>query len=243
MTETTLGFEFHFGDYRLFFGGRDSKLENLQRAWPELRFLRARQVHGSVIHEVSKKSPDLTLQGDGLLSDEAGLALCSITADCVPVLMIAQGTPWFGAFHAGWRGVASRLIPLGIERLCALGARPSQIRIWIGPHILQNSFEVQGDVRDLILKARPPENPTGAISQWSDGPLFFDDSICSKAAEPGKFHVSLMAVLLEQIEALRVPLENVELELRDTMTDPAFHSARRDKEAAGRQLSWIARGT
>lgn len=242
MKETDLGLEFQYGEFRMSFGGRNSNVENLKKRWPDFRFLRAKQVHGSVIHEVGKKSPDYTLQGDGLISCEPGLALCSITADCVPVLIVASGTPWFGAFHAGWRGVAARLIPMGIERLRSVGADPSRLRIWIGPHLLQSSFEVQADVRDLILKSRPPDLLAKSVSEWSEGPFDSNEPhVCYAGEETGKFHVSLLNVLLEQIAALDVPLENVELELRDTMTDPAFHSARRDKDASGRQVSWIGR--
>lgn len=244
MTETECGIEFRWRDFLFFFGNRGAAVEKLRSLYPDLRFTRLKQVHGNLIREVDADFPDFSEEGDGLVSDQKGLALCSITADCVPVLMASEETGWFGAFHAGWRGVAARIIPAGVETLIAKGADPSRLKIWIGPHILQDSFEVEADVRDRILAGLPPEDlaPGVAVADWKPGGADARSaSVFYYEDPPGKFRISLIQVLLEQIAASGVPLENVEMELDDTRSNPEYHSARRDREKSGRQVSWIAK--
>lgn len=227
MIEHPNGLEISWGPFTVFFGNRHAQLLSLQQEFPALQFLRVKQVHGHVIHEVGHDFQDFAVEGDGLISNRTGTALCSISADCMPVLMAAPDIGWFGSFHAGWRGVAARIVPKGIEALIKKGASPEKLRLWIGPHILQDSFEVEADVRDQILAALP--EPTNSPTLF-----YYED-------RPGKFKFSLLQVVLEQVAALDVPLENVEMELDDTLTNEQFHSARRDKEKSGRQISWIAK--
>lgn len=225
MKENALGFEFNYGPCRFFFGTKNSQILNLKKQYPDLQFLRLKQIHSATVETVGASTPDYQLQGDALITADKGLALCSITGDCVPLLLYCPVTQRVAAVHAGWKGVASRIVPATIDRLCESGSPAESLRLWIGPHILQRSFEVERDVASQILNsiATTPENaPEIAV-----------------AKDNGRFDLSLLSVLLEQIASKGVPLENVEMELRDTKTDEQFHSARRDKELSGRQISWI----
>jgi len=241
MIEHACGLEYHWHGLRIFFGNKESALANLKTEFPELRFLRMRQVHGNRIQESTLETPDFQIEADGHITRQSGLALCSISADCVPVLMACSDSGWIGAFHAGWRGVAGRLIPLGIESLLAKGGLPQNLRIWIGPHILQDSFEVHADVRDQILRSLPPANLESTVASWESGQADAATASLYCYEDPlGQFRMSLLQILLEQISAVGVPLENVEMELDDTRSNLAYHSARRDREKSGRQISWIA---
>jgi len=51
-------------------------------------------------------------EGDALISERDGLALCVVTADCVPVLL--AGPDGLAAVHAGWRGIAGGVIPAAL---------------------------------------------------------------------------------------------------------------------------------
>ena len=226
--ETPLGFELKWNQYKAFFGKRDSQTQNLRQAYPHLQFTRLKQVHGNLIHEMTASSPDLEISGDGLISNSPKLALCSITADCIPVLMASAEKPWIGAFHAGWRGVASRIAPLGVEALKAKDVSPQSLRVWIGPHILQKSFEVEADVRDQILKSKSPSH--GNLSLI----------VHTHHEKPGKYFIKLVDILVGQLLEAGVRPENILNFSRDTKTDPLFHSARRDGLGSGRQVSWIA---
>jgi copper oxidase (laccase) domain-containing protein len=66
----------------------------------------ARQVHSA---RVLPACPGECGEGDALVAGGAEVALSVVTADCVPVLL--AGPEGIAAVHAGWRGIASGVIP------------------------------------------------------------------------------------------------------------------------------------
>ena len=96
------------------------------------------QVHGNKCVRVtqpwdSKTPPD----ADAMVSDIRGLTLGIKTADCAPVLFVADGI--IGAAHAGWRGALEGVLEATVE---AMNTPPSQISACIGPCIDKKSYEV-----------------------------------------------------------------------------------------------------
>ncbi len=67
----------------------------------------ARQVHGKTLVRVP--CPTERPEADALWSDEPGIAVGVVTADCVPVLLVSVTRPAVAAIHAGWRGSAARI--------------------------------------------------------------------------------------------------------------------------------------
>jgi purine-nucleoside/S-methyl-5'-thioadenosine phosphorylase / adenosine deaminase len=116
---------------------------------PALPIARATQVHGTTIleptNEIGEGETRLAGEGDILLTRRRGLALVVQTADCVPILLIAD--EGVAAVHAGWRGAAR-----GAARAAAaamkerLGAKPEGIRAYLGPAIGPCCYEVGGEV-------------------------------------------------------------------------------------------------
>ena len=86
----------------------------------------ARQVHGNTVLRVNKAPEDGAAgEGDALITNQPGLALCAQTADCTPVLLYDRETRSIAAIHAGWRGVVAEVIPAAIAALSgAYGTRP-----------------------------------------------------------------------------------------------------------------------
>jgi YfiH family protein len=118
-----------------------------------------RQVHSNTIHRVKASEAHgrllettegkAILEGDGLITDEAGVLLAAGTADCVPVLLVDPVRRAVGAFHAGWRGTAARIVELGVERMRAeFGSQPEDLLAAIGPSIGGCCYTVGQDVRD-----------------------------------------------------------------------------------------------
>ncbi len=97
---------------------------------------------------------EVTQERDGLITDEAGVALCVFSADCTPILLWDPAHHAIGAVHAGWRGTAG-----GIVKNCVLamarefGSVPSQMRAAIGPCIGACCFETDRDVPDAMRAA------------------------------------------------------------------------------------------
>ncbi|GAK32375.1 laccase domain protein [Iodidimonas nitroreducens] len=92
---------------------------------------------------------------DALISDQPGLLLGIVTADCAPVLLADPKAGVLAACHAGWRGAASGVIDATIEMMIAYGARPDRMSAAIGPMIAQASYEVGAEVRQAFLDQDP----------------------------------------------------------------------------------------
>ena len=73
------------------------------------------------------------------------------TADCTPVLVVDIKRRVVGAFHAGWRGTAARVVEKGIgEMRRQFGTDPSDLRAAIGPCIRKCCYIVGPEVRSGI---------------------------------------------------------------------------------------------
>ncbi len=108
-----------------------------------------RQVHSAIVHRVGNghAGEDAALAGDGLMTDEPGVAIGIQTADCVPVLVADRKRGAVAAFHAGWRGTLRRVIESGIGRMrVEFGSDPADLVAAIGPAIGQCCYSVGEEV-------------------------------------------------------------------------------------------------
>jgi hypothetical protein len=105
----------------------------------------------------SPDSPCLTArhEADGLVTNQRGIALCVLSADCAPVLMACPQTGIVGACHAGWRGAVSGIIQNTVDTMCSLGALRSDIQLVVGPAIQQQSYQVSAALTEPLLSAHP----------------------------------------------------------------------------------------
>ena len=87
-------------------------------------------------------------EGDAMVTAVPGLALCILTADCVPILFADAKAGVVGAAHAGWKGALSGVIEATLNAMETLGADRSDITAAIGPAIQQDSYEVGPEFRD-----------------------------------------------------------------------------------------------
>lgn len=108
------------------------------------------QVHSAKAVEVTE--PWRTRpQADAMVTKVPGLALCILTADCVPVLFADTQTGVIGAAHAGWKGAIAGICEATIDAMEALGAMRPNISAAIGPAIQQASYEVGPEFRDTFV--------------------------------------------------------------------------------------------
>lgn len=105
-----------------------------------------RQIHSDIVHLIGG-IPTLPLTGDGLITDSPGLVLAIQSADCLPVLLADFRKQAVGAFHAGWRGTAKRIVQKGVGMMrLAFGSDPEDIVAAIGPGIHACCYGVGEDV-------------------------------------------------------------------------------------------------
>ncbi len=103
-----------------------------------------RQVHSPTVHRAragARGEP-----GDGLWSDEPGLPLLAMSADCLPIAVVRRNRPHaLALLHAGWRGLAEDVIAAGVA---ALG--PGSKAAIVGPAIGPCCYEVGDEVSALF---------------------------------------------------------------------------------------------
>jgi polyphenol oxidase len=106
------------------------------------RLAQARQVHGTrVIEAQAGRDGDLP-DADGQVTAARGVAPMVLTADCLPVALVApEGV---AMLHAGWRGLAGGILAEGAGALRARGA--SRIAAAIGPGAGPCCYEVGDEV-------------------------------------------------------------------------------------------------
>jgi polyphenol oxidase len=89
-------------------------------------------------------------RGDGIWTDERGLPVLALAADCLPIVLArANGSgPALALLHAGWRGLLEGIAPAGVS---ALGG--SAVAAVVGPAIGPCCYEVREDVADRFRRA------------------------------------------------------------------------------------------
>lgn len=105
-----------------------------------------KQVHGNKVLQVTEAWPrDKPPEADALVTDQRGIGLGILTADCAPVLFADREAKVVGAAHAGWKGALAGVMEETVKAMCTLGAARENISAAIGPCIGPQSYEVSED--------------------------------------------------------------------------------------------------
>src|SRR3954471_10424682 len=115
---------------------RERVLENRERVaslagieWR--RFAQGRQVHGTSVRSLDgPPPPGEPPDADGQAASARGVAPIVLTADCLPVALVAPEA--VAMLHCGWRGLAGVIIAHGVLALRDLGAT-GDIAAAVGP--------------------------------------------------------------------------------------------------------------
>ena len=84
-------------------------------------------------------------QGDGLWTDEPGVPIGALAADCLPIALARSNgaAPALAVLHAGWRGLLGGIVASGVEAL-----REGQLAAIVGPAIGPCCYEVGDEVAE-----------------------------------------------------------------------------------------------
>ncbi|MFW2544187.1 peptidoglycan editing factor PgeF [Primorskyibacter sp. 2E107] len=124
---------------------------------PPEALMSVHQVHSPDVVTLTGALPDPRPKADALVTDQPGLALSILTADCQPVLFADADNGVIGAAHAGWRGARDGVLESTVDAMIALGADRDCIQAVIGPSISQRAYEVGPEFLDDFL-SDDPEN-------------------------------------------------------------------------------------
>jgi polyphenol oxidase len=167
------------------------------------------QIHSDISVQAHGRAGILG-DGDALIDDRPGNLLAVKTADCIPILLVDEGHCAMAAVHAGWRGTVARIAQSAV---CAMsnqfGTEPDRLYAAIGPGIGKCCYEVGAEV-------------------------------AAQFGENGPCHIDLAEANRAQLLEAGVPAERIYVaNLCTKCHGEDFHSYRRDKEHAGRMISFI----
>lgn len=111
-----------------------------------VRVVVPRQVHGATIVDAGAAAGD----ADGLVTTNAGVAPAVLVADCLPVVVAGAGG--VAVLHAGWRGLAAGILPLGVSALRERGVT-GPLEAAIGPAAGPCCYEVGEELRERFPDA------------------------------------------------------------------------------------------
>jgi YfiH family protein len=109
--------------------------------------------HGKSVRVVTE--PGLALPGDGLITEQKGLAIVALAADCVPFGLVDPVNGVIAVGHAGWRGVLANVMQALLDEFVASGAQLNHTQAIIGPAICAKCYEVPAERVEQFQDVRP----------------------------------------------------------------------------------------
>jgi YfiH family protein len=191
---------------------------------PVEKWVLPRQVHGCDVNEVGVEEAGRGAMDfasgipgkDGLVTRTKGLALGVLTADCVPIVMIAPRRHALAVVHAGWRGVLGGIAAAAARKLARLGGcQTREVYGLIGPHIGSCCMEVGAAVAESF------DERFNKAAIWS--------------SPEGKLFADLETACRSQLEEAGLIRGNVFSAGVCTMCDPGYFSYRGSGGTCGRQ--------
>ena len=183
---------------------------------PGGHFVYLQQVHGGRVGVLQSKHQGFQRlkQTDGVITNVPGLTLLALTADCLSIYFMAPG--WVGVVHAGWRGTRQKIAQTAVKLLMKKSkCAPSELRVIFGPSICGKHYEVGEEFKKYFSKS-------------------------SLTMRKGKYYLDLIQENRRQILRERVLLKNISNTTLCTISqNKSFYSFRKEKDAAGRMISFI----
>ncbi|MDR0288435.1 MAG: peptidoglycan editing factor PgeF [Clostridiales bacterium] len=206
--------------------GRSNVLENFKRVAAALDMttdcmVSAQQIHSCNVGVVRSEhrgsgvvKPYVFTCHDSLITNENGVALVTLHADCVPIFLCDPVRKAVGMVHSGWKGTALKISEMAVKVMKSqFGSDPGDIVAVIGPAICGNCFEIGEDV----------------YKEFKNDFNQFINKV-SKA----KWLVDLSGIVKKTLEVSGVPQENIDMTGICTFEDKTnFFSHRREKGRTG----------
>jgi YfiH family protein len=221
MIQKTKGLFFEDDKIEVFFGNKFYALTDLTSLKPT-GVHTVKQTHSDIFHIITHPEPNHPpLEGDALGTELPKQYLSIKTADCLPVMIHDPDNKRVAAIHAGWKGVAIGIVSKTIKQYFE---NSKTLRLFIGPHIRKNSFEIKSNVLEQLKKSLP-------AAVWTKVKV---------ETKSDKFYIDLTEIVELQIKChfpeIEFKIEKVNI---DTKTTEDYNSFRRDSTNAGRNLSYI----
>ncbi|MEZ4484438.1 MAG: peptidoglycan editing factor PgeF [Syntrophotaleaceae bacterium] len=189
--------------------------------------LTVNQVHGSDILIIDEANYDLShflsIESDADVTNQPGIMIGVLVADCYPVLLFDPQQRAVAAVHVGWRGAASGLLKKTVATLQGVfGSRPEQLLAAVGPGIAAHKYTVDRPVRDAFQSGS---------GHWAR---------IAKETDLHKWQLDLQKSCLLQLEDAGLAANQISAVAECTCCHrELFFSYRRDKGQTGRQMGFV----
>jgi YfiH family protein len=163
--------------------------------------VRVRQVHGTDVRVATVQDTERGTHpdageapiGDAMITAEANVALMTLHADCLAMLLVDPVRRVVGAIHAGWRStvrdIAGETVRVMME---TFASDPSEIVAYVGPSIGSERYEVGDEV----------------IEAWRSLPAASETPVCRIS---GTWRFDLKAANASQLRASGLRNRNIEI--------------------------------
>lgn len=120
---------------------------------PEHQLFFPSQVHQTKIVQVTNRTrKEELMETDALITNETGLGIAVMSADCVPILVYDSLNNAAAAVHSGWRGTVARILEKTLSEMeTRFGTKGENVIAGIGPSVCQDSYEVGEEVIESVL--------------------------------------------------------------------------------------------
>ena len=185
------------------------------------KFTYVHQHHSDIIMEVASNSIgkgvdafEDGLECDALYTRIKGVPLCIFHADCVPIFFVDEKADLVGIIHAGFKGTMKHIAYKAIKEVIEKEKlNISDLKFFIGPFRMKQSFEIDEETKKVIVEAG------------------FEEAIMDDHFDNG------LANILD-LRKLGVEDSQIQLASMDTVSDDRFYSAYQ-KTPVGRLVSLI----
>lgn len=175
----------------------------------------AEQIHGGEIAVVNSGGSRSGV--DGLATNERGLILTILVADCLPVYLWSSRGDCISLIHAGWRGALQDIAANGVKCLTEnFDIEQGEIEALLGPCICRDCYEVGADVAERF------------------------DAACLRKAGGGRYLLDIREAVKRQLLHEGVREDAIRSDESCTRCRPdLFFSFRRDGDDTGRMVAAV----
>ncbi|AJC86546.1 peptidoglycan editing factor PgeF [Campylobacter sp. RM16704] len=104
------------------------------------------QIHSNIITHYNK---DFSFNADGVISNEKSIALCILSADCLPLLLYDDENKAIAALHSGRKGCFENILKEAVLNMQeSFNTQTKNLKLIISAGICAKNYEISGKILD-----------------------------------------------------------------------------------------------
>lgn len=122
------------------------------------------QVHGNNVEVVTKNSPKLIDNCDGIITKDKNLVLMVMVADCIPIIYMDKVQGVIAAVHAGRNSTFQKIALITAQKMInEFSCKASDIEVILGPSIQKCCYEVSLELANIVKESFGKEFVDGRL--------------------------------------------------------------------------------